>query len=159
MGEEGKTYGVLIVEDARIVKNALKARIEESDRYRLIDAIENAANAEIACMSGKIDLVLMDVCTAEDESGLKYAEKLKDFATQKYPIDEVGAAFEFAVSHPGEFRINVRKDRDEEHQCLVIKFRFGFESGKQPHIFSPLQLGGQMSQEKMTVTRNRFFMS
>ncbi len=34
----------------------------------------------------------------------KYAEKLKDFATQKYPIDEVGAAFEFAVSHPGEFR-------------------------------------------------------
>ena len=81
MGEEGKVYGVLVVEDSRIMTNALKARIQESNRYRLIDAIENAANAEIACMSGKIDLVLMDVCTAEDESGLKYAEKLK----KEYP--------------------------------------------------------------------------
>ena len=49
MGEEGKVYGVLVVEDSRIMTNALKARIQESNRYRLIDAIENAANAEIAC--------------------------------------------------------------------------------------------------------------
>ena len=75
--EKGQKTGVLIVEDSRIATNMLKSIIEESERYELIDAIENAANAELACLSGRINLVLMDVCTAGDESGLEHARKLK----------------------------------------------------------------------------------
>ena len=63
--EKGQKTGVLIVEDSRIATNMLKSVIEESERYELIDAIENAANAELACLSGRINLV-----SKETNSGL-----------------------------------------------------------------------------------------
>ena len=68
---------VLLVEDSRITREALENQISLSSDYILTAAIENAANAEIACMSGNVDLVLMDVCTAFDESGLKAAAVIK----------------------------------------------------------------------------------
>jgi len=55
--------------------------IAGSQDYVLVAALENAANAEIACIKGNIDLVLMDVCTADDESGLTAALRIK----QRYP--------------------------------------------------------------------------
>ncbi len=72
---------VLLVEDSRISREALESRIRYSENYRLVTSIENAANAEIACVGGKVNLILMDVCTAEDESGLVAAAKIK----QNYP--------------------------------------------------------------------------
>lgn len=68
---------VLLVEDSRISREAVESRIALSRDCLLIASIENAANAEIACMNGKIDLILMDVCTADDESGLKAAANIK----------------------------------------------------------------------------------
>lgn len=68
---------ILLVEDSKISREALERRILPSPDYLLIASIENAANAEIACMNGKVDLILMDVCTADDESGLKAAVSIK----------------------------------------------------------------------------------
>lgn len=68
---------VLIVEDSRISREAFERMLSASPNYFIIAAIENAANAEIACMRNKIDLILMDVCTADDESGLEAAAKIK----------------------------------------------------------------------------------
>ena len=68
---------VLLVEDSRLSREAIEARLARSGRYRGWAAMENAANAEIACMGGRVELVLMDVCTADDESGLKAAARIK----------------------------------------------------------------------------------
>jgi DNA-binding NarL/FixJ family response regulator len=68
---------ILLVEDSRISRETIGSRIARSPDYLLLASIENAANAEIACMNGKIDLILMDVCTAADESGLKAAAVIK----------------------------------------------------------------------------------
>ena len=68
---------VLIVEDSKISREAFERQLESSPDYFVIASIENAANAEIACMRNKIDLVLMDVCTADNESGLIAAAKIK----------------------------------------------------------------------------------
>lgn len=68
---------ILLVEDSRISRETLESRLARSPDYLLLAAIENAANAEIACMNGQIDLILMDVCTAGDESGLKAAAAIK----------------------------------------------------------------------------------
>lgn len=68
---------ILLVEDSKISREAIAQRINLSQEFLLIAAIENAANAEIACLGGGIDLILMDVCTADDESGLKAAAKIK----------------------------------------------------------------------------------
>ena len=68
---------VLLVEDSKITSGMIERCIEGATEYHLIASLENAANAEIACMKGNIDLVLMDVCTADDESGLIAAAKIK----------------------------------------------------------------------------------
>ena len=68
---------VLIVEDSAISRELFERTLAASQDYVVIAAIENAANAEIACMRRRVDLVLMDVCTADDESGLVAAAKIK----------------------------------------------------------------------------------
>ena len=72
-----KAYNVLVVEDSKITRDMVERYIAGSNDYVLASTLENAANAEIVCMRGNIDLILMDVCTADDESGLVAAEKIK----------------------------------------------------------------------------------
>ena len=68
---------VLIVEDSRVSRESFERQLEAMPDYFVVASIENAANAEIACMRNKIDLILMDVCTADDESGLTAAARIK----------------------------------------------------------------------------------
>lgn len=68
---------VLIVEDSRVSREAFERQLAALPDFSVVAAIENAANAEIICLSQKIDLILMDICTADDESGLRAAEKIK----------------------------------------------------------------------------------
>lgn len=73
---------VLIVDDERIVQELFSYYIKEArKRYHLVDCIKNADNAQLYCINNKVDLILMDVCTANDESGLKATAEIK----QKYP--------------------------------------------------------------------------
>ncbi len=68
---------VLLVEDSKISRDAIENQIARSENYTLYTSIENAANAEIACLRGRIDLILMDVCTSDNESGLKASAAIK----------------------------------------------------------------------------------
>ena len=68
---------VLIVEDSKITRNTIERLLSAQGEYSVKASIENAANAEIACLSGNIDLILMDVCTADGESGLLAAKSIK----------------------------------------------------------------------------------
>ena len=76
---------VLIVDDSRVSREAFERTLSADPGYLVVAAIENAANAEIACMSNQIDLILMDVCTADDESGIRAAGKIK----KNYPNTKV----------------------------------------------------------------------
>lgn len=72
-----KKFNVMIVEDDPMARKLLEIYINSSDNYKLVQAIESAAMAEIYCMSKQIDLILMDVCTAMNANGLDAAEKIK----------------------------------------------------------------------------------
>lgn len=74
-------YQVLIVEDSRISRDMFERMIAGDPEFQVIGSIANAANAQILCMMQNIDLILMDVCTADDESGLDAAAQIK----KKYP--------------------------------------------------------------------------
>ena len=70
---------VLLVEDSKITKDLLMSYIDRSHEYQIVTSLENAANAELICMDDEVGvkLVLMDICTADDESGLTAAAKIK----------------------------------------------------------------------------------
>ena len=75
---------VLIVEDQRMAREDMENYIQSSGRYCLAASITNAAMAETVCRQSRCELVLMDVCTENDESGLVAAEKIqKDNAPDK----------------------------------------------------------------------------
>ena len=67
----------MIVEDDPMAQKLLEIFISENSGYQVAHIIESAAMAEFYCMTHKIDLILMDVCTAMNVSGLEAAEKIK----------------------------------------------------------------------------------
>lgn len=72
---------VLIVEDSLVSRESFERQLAASGDFTVVAAIKNAANAVIACVKGDVDLVLMDVCTADNESGLVATATIK----RRYP--------------------------------------------------------------------------
>lgn len=76
---------VLIVEDQKMAQENMEAIIHSEEKYTLAGTISNAADAELFCMREQIDLILMDVCTARDESGIDACALIK----KKYPCIKI----------------------------------------------------------------------
>lgn len=68
---------VLIVEDQKMAQENMEAIVKSSENYTLAGVISNAADAELFCMREQVDLILMDVCTARDESGIEACSLIK----------------------------------------------------------------------------------
>ena len=78
-------YNVLIVEDDPMARKLMEIFVSTSDNYNLGPSLDSAAMAELYCMTRRVDLILMDVCTAMDANGIEAAEKLK----KKYPETKI----------------------------------------------------------------------
>ncbi|MDO4459975.1 MAG: response regulator transcription factor [Clostridia bacterium] len=72
---------VMIVEDQSMPRQLFEMFVNQSEDFHLAYSIESAAMADLYCMNGGVDLILMDICTALGESGLEAAERIK----KKYP--------------------------------------------------------------------------
>jgi len=72
---------VLIVEDQKMAQENMETIIHSSENYTLAGIIPNAADTELFCMRTDVDLILMDVCTARDESGIEACAVVK----KKFP--------------------------------------------------------------------------
>lgn len=70
-------YKVLIVEDQDIPRELFKIYIDSSADFEHLLSISNASAALSICKNNKVDLVLMDVMTELDHSGLDAAEEIK----------------------------------------------------------------------------------
>ena len=68
---------VLIVEDAPLDRQLLELYVRQSGKYELLPSVESAAFAEFCCRTSRVDLILMDVCTALYSNGIEAAEKIK----------------------------------------------------------------------------------
>lgn len=68
---------VLIVEDDPMARQLLEIYINTSEKYNHIQSVESATLSEFCCRTNKVDVILMDVCTAMNASGLDAAEKIK----------------------------------------------------------------------------------
>lgn len=74
-------YNVLIVEDQNIPRELFEIYIGASEKFRHLLSISNAAAALSVCQNSKVDLILMDVMTELNHSGLDAAEEIK----RQYP--------------------------------------------------------------------------
>ena len=70
-------YNVLIVEDQDIPRELFEIYIRSSDQFHHLLSIANASAALVVCQNSRVDLILMDVMTELDHSGLDAAEQIK----------------------------------------------------------------------------------
>jgi DNA-binding NarL/FixJ family response regulator len=68
---------VMLVEDDPMAARHLSAIAEQGENLCLVRVIESALSAEVFCLKEHIGLVLMDVCTAMNASGIDAAVKIK----------------------------------------------------------------------------------
>ena len=68
---------VLIVDDSRIARAYMESVVNSSKDYHLIGVLTNTDMADIACKRNAVDLVLMDVCIDNTESGIDAAAMLR----------------------------------------------------------------------------------
>jgi len=74
-------YNVLIVEDEPLARQMFELFITQSDRYNLIAGIDSADYAEMYCDHAGVDIIVMDVLTANRANGIEAAGRIK----KKYP--------------------------------------------------------------------------
>ena len=70
-------YKVIIVDDHESMCDSLTYALEGTGDFSVISTLPVAAHAEIFCERLRPDLVLMDVCTEGDVSGLDMAKTLR----------------------------------------------------------------------------------
>lgn len=68
---------VLVVEDQRMMRETMEAYIKETEGYHLAGSLSAASDAVKFCAVNPVDIVFMDVCTENDESGFDATEALK----------------------------------------------------------------------------------
>ena len=74
-------YKVLVVDDDPFARQLLGMFISQSENYEFAGTLISAALAEASVANRKVDLILMDVCTAMNANGIDAAEGIK----KKYP--------------------------------------------------------------------------
>lgn len=73
---------VLLVEDQVILRESLARAIDGQDDMRVVGQIADAAKAPSFCSERSVDIVLMDVCTDNDSSGIVAARRIKEAHTE-----------------------------------------------------------------------------
>ena len=68
---------VLIIEDQRMMRETMETYITQTEGYHLSGSFPAAGDAEKFCAINPVDLVLMDVCTENDESGFAATKAIK----------------------------------------------------------------------------------
>ena len=70
-------YKVLVVDDDPFARQLLGMFISQSENYEFTGTLVSAALAEASVSKRKVDLILMDVCTAMNANGIDAAEQIK----------------------------------------------------------------------------------
>ena len=69
---------VIIVEDNTFMRQHFEKMFADDPRYRVVGVFQDAIEAVDACRNGGVDLVLMDVLTLHDHSGLAAGKRIKE---------------------------------------------------------------------------------
>ena len=67
---------VIIVEDNTYMRQHFEKMFADDPRYRVVGVFQDAIEAVDACRNGGVDLVLMDVLTLHDHSGIAAGKRI-----------------------------------------------------------------------------------
>ena len=139
---------VLIVEDDPMARKLLEIYIKNSEHYNHVQSLESAALAEFCCRTNKVDVILMDVCTAMDASGLDATEKIKkNFPNIKVIImtSQPECSFIDRAREVGVDSFWYKSSNEEELMSVIERTMMG--ERVYPESTPSLKLGDTLSEE------------
>ena len=139
---------VLIVEDDPMARKLLEIYIKNSEHYNHVQSLESAALAEFCCRTNKVDVILMDVCTAMDASGLDATEKIKkNFPSIKVIImtSQPECSFIDRAREVGVDSFWYKSSNEEELMSVIERTMMG--ERVYPESTPSLKLGDTLSEE------------
>ena len=139
---------VLIVEDDPMAMKLLEIYIKNSENYNHVQSLESAALAEFCCRTNKVDVILMDVCTAMDASGLDATEKIKkNFPSIKVIImtSQPECSFIDRAREVGVDSFWYKSSNEEELMSVIERTMMG--ERVYPESTPSLKLGDTLSEE------------
>ena len=139
---------VLIVEDDPMARKLLEIYIKNSEHYNHVQSLESAALAEFCCRTNKVDVILMDVCTAMDASGLDATEKIKkNFPSIKVIImtSQPECSFIDRAREVGVDSFWYKSSNEEELMSVIERTMMG--ERVYPESTPSLKLGDTFSEE------------
>ena len=139
---------VLIVEDDPMARKLLEIYIKNSENYNHVQSLESAALAEFCCRTNKVDVILMDVCTAMDASGLDATEKIKkNFPSIKVIImtSQPECSFIDRAREVGVDSFWYKSSNEEELMSVIERTMMG--ERVYPESTPSLKLGDTFSEE------------
>ena len=139
---------VLIVEDDPMARKLLEIYIKNSENYNHVQSLESAALAEFCCRTNKIDVILMDVCTAMNASGLDATEKIKkNFPSIKVIImtSQPECSFIDRAREVGVDSFWYKSSNEEELMSVIERTMMG--ERVYPESTPSLKLGDTLSEE------------
>lgn len=71
-----------IVDDHASIRDSYKLALERMGRFEVIGSLSSASLADVWCQKNKPDLLLMDICTEGEESGLEVTKLIKQNCPQ-----------------------------------------------------------------------------
>ena len=139
---------VLIVEDDPMARKLLEIYIKNSEHYNYVQSLESAALAEFCCRTNKVDVILMDVCTAMNASGLDATEKIKkNFPSIKVIImtSQPECSFIDRAREVGVDSFWYKSSNEEELMSVIERTMMG--ERVYPESTPSLKLGDTLSEE------------
>lgn len=139
---------VLIVEDDPMARKLIEIYIKNSENYNHVQSLESAALAEFCCSTKKIDVILMDVCTAMNASGLDATEKIKkNFPSIKVIImtSQPECSFIDRAREVGVDSFWYKSSNEEELMSVIERTMMG--ERVYPESTPSLKLGDTLSEE------------
>ena len=87
-------YKLIIIEDHKMLRDMIAETLNSQDDFEVVATSGNAKDSLQLCNKYKPDLILMDICTEENSSGIAYSKILKkELPDVKIVVMDVLSAF------------------------------------------------------------------
>lgn len=70
-------YDIIIIDDHKLLRYMIAETLNSEENFNVVATDGNAKNSISLCEKFNPDLIIMDICTEDNSSGLTYSKKLK----------------------------------------------------------------------------------
>lgn len=116
-------YNVVIIDDHKLLRDMITETLNQEEIFNVVATDGNAKNSVSLCEKFKPDLVLMDICTEDNSSGLTYSKIIKEQYPNTKIVIMTGVPDLNFINEAKEFKIDsfIYKNISKDSLIMTIK--------------------------------------